>query len=435
MLICIEFSKKGAIMTFIKKLWDKITKTQSVLYPVFSIPKEHIIGSQAPDVKFKADEAYFELRICEQFLRDKREYWNEYNPLTLVISEFIYDKQKRSIPFVVGPKLLEELAQFDKDNQVRYHNTRVVGPTPYAGGDVAFFIGLFRIKTKDWARQALSLLETFAKAFDSSKLSNYLNIATPLMDGIESFFGMGKQMEFRLGERNVFSDGANAFSPNYFVFIRDDEKKIKREQFWVKDDRLYSGDKENELEIYKDKDYILYQINYLEKRNDYETFEFHKQWDNVQKSIWEGNWEMNKEHLISSFQQLIYLIRCSPDLISKQKKQLQLYYTGKFQEEQITYELSKNPMGTLESSDAIIIKAIENVANIDNNFIIALGKSWDYFRQQSINKPKTDKPIILTEADIQSALDSILLNDSSIKNLDLDKLTFTLNAGITKILD
>ena len=44
--------------------------------------------------KFAANEAYFEIRINEQFLRDKREYWNEYNPLTLVYSEFIYAEGK-----------------------------------------------------------------------------------------------------------------------------------------------------------------------------------------------------------------------------------------------------------------------------------------------------------------------------------------------------
>lgn len=78
-------------------------------YAAFQIQSDNILNSEDPDVGFKANEAYFELRICEQFLRDQREYWNQYIPVTLVLGDFIYSGKRREIPFVVGPDLLKGL--------------------------------------------------------------------------------------------------------------------------------------------------------------------------------------------------------------------------------------------------------------------------------------------------------------------------------------
>lgn len=72
--------------------------------------------------------------------------------------------------------------------------------------------------------------------FDTSKLTNYLNISGPIMAGIESFLDM-------------------------------------------KDDTA------SQLRHYRDQDYILYQVSRLDKRNDYSTFDFHRQWLDVQNDI------------------------------------------------------------------------------------------------------------------------------------------------------
>jgi hypothetical protein len=97
-----------------------------------------------------------------------------------------------------------------------------------------------RVKTKDWARPALSLLESIAKVFGPSKLTSYLNISGTLLDGIEGFIGLGDEMQFRLGQRDVFSDSetrqGNLFKPSYFVNVRDEEGAKKT--FWVKEDQL-----------------------------------------------------------------------------------------------------------------------------------------------------------------------------------------------------
>lgn len=415
--------------SFISRLWDRITHSATVLYPAFPIPPGRV-SPQLSSAGFGADEAYFELRICEQFLINKREYWNEYNPLTLVFSELIYGGARQSFPFVVGPSLLKGLEQLEGDEQVRYRNTRVVGPTPYRGDDVAVFVGLFRVRTRDWARQALSLLESVAKAFDSSKLSNYLNITRPLMDGIEAFFEMGDQMQFRLGQRDAFADpethSSNVFSPGYFVIIRDDEGSIRKDNFWVRDDQLYMGKNASQILPYREKDYVLYQFARLDKRNDYTTFDFHRQWEDVQKQIWSGN----EVRAIEGYQHLIALIRRSPDLIPSHMNQLAMLYRAKYQEELDSYKKSLDPtISIAENGASTFSRSLERMTrmNVGDRVIQTMTKSRDYFLEKATVRSYIRGPLHLYEEDIQEALNSQILNDVSVKLIEPDKLTAALS--------
>lgn len=416
---------------FISKIWDRLSHSASVLYPSFSVASDHVIGAQNQVGRFEAAEAYFELRICEQFLKDKREYWNEFNPLTLVFNEFIYSGKPQSFPFVVGPALLKGLEQLEGDEEVRYRNTRVVGPVPYQGDDVAIFVGLFRVQTRDWARQALSFMESVAKAFDASKLTSYLTITGPLMDGIESFLGMGSQMQFRLGQRNVFTDPetgqtGNAFSPGYLAIVRGDASTIDKDKFWVKENELYYGDKESNLARYRDHDYVLYQLVKLEKRNDYTTFDFHRQWEEVQKQIWSGN----KAKAIEGFQHLVALIRRSPDLISSHMNQLAILYRTRFQEESAAYEQSRDP------SISIVVSGSKSYSGslqrgsrlkLSDEALGGITLSRDLFLERANIRSQISGPVLMDETTIETALDSGTLGDPSIAHFDPGKLTVAMS--------
>lgn len=227
-------------------IWSKITHSESKIYPSFSIPTQNIIDETNCKVEleeFSAGNSYLQVRIREQFIKDKREYWNEYNPLSIVLTEMIYDGKHSMFPFIVGPGLLRSIEELEGNEGVHYRNTRIVGPVPYQGDDVALFIGLYRIKTKDWAKQAISLLESVAGSFDTNRLSEYLKIAQPILHGIEDFFGMGEQMQYRLGVRTAFTDpsihSAETLKPGHVVLLRSDESHVDCNKFWLKEGRLF----------------------------------------------------------------------------------------------------------------------------------------------------------------------------------------------------
>lgn len=315
-------------MSWISDMWDKVKHSPNVVNASFPIASNHILGAP-PALPFAAQKTYFELRIAEQFLSDKREYWNEYNPLSLSFCEFLYGTERPTFPFVVGPDLLKKVEQIEAQDRVRYLNTRVVGPTPYLGDDVTIFLGLFRMKTKDWAKQALMLLESITKTFDVTKLSAYLQIAAPVLEGINSFLGAGDNIQFRLGERNSFSDpanpGGNALAPGFRVMLRAKEQEVDQSKFWVKDNRLFFGTTANTLQPYTGSDFLLAQLIRLDQRPDYPTFDFEKEMQRVEEQIWNG------EETKANFQVVLSMIARNRDLVKPHKNILMAEYRARYQ--------------------------------------------------------------------------------------------------------
>lgn len=410
--------------------WDRLVHTPSVTLPSFQIPKERIVDFELDATPFKANEAYFEIRIAEQFLKDKREYWNEYNPLTVVLTEFIYNKKRDSFPFVVGPSLLNGIGQLEGNERIRYKNVRVVGPTPYIGDDITLFLGLFRVKTKDWAKQALGLLETVAGVFDSTKLTSYVNISGPLTDGIESFFDMGDQMQFRLGQRNSYADPrtnpTNSFVPGYYVIIRSDQTSINSSKFWIKDEQLYFGDNENTLINYSDNDYLLYKIVKSDTRNDYTTFGFHQLFEEAQNHIWQNNLPKAKE----TFQSVLLEVRRCADLIPPQIKQLTAFYSTKFEEERMAYVASVSPLvdGTEVTATNNIFANIlrgDTDAKFDTKALGFIKIGEEIFNNSLASGLRIGRPTRIDNNLIKSTLLSDLYNKPELLNINPDILSAT----------
>lgn len=416
-------------MANLSDVLEKIIKTDTVVFPSFAVDDRHVLDPAEKKLQFKKDEVYFEIRICEHFLKEKRKYWQDWNPLTIVLSEFIYDKQKRSFPFVVGPDLLKSIEELQGNESVRYSNTRVVGPTPYCGDQLALFVGLFRVEGNNWAKQTLNLLEGVAKAFDNTKLTGYINISAPILAGIEGFLGMGDKTQLRLGKREEFTDpstpAGTILTPGYFVMIRDKRMKLSeahKRKFWVRNNRLYYGDKESDLEPYSGNDYILYQITCHDVRKDIDTFDFHKHWEVVKKAIWKsGVEEAQKEYL-----HLIELLRGCPDLITPQMNLLQFEYRGRVQVElaakqkamnPFTFEPLKEKAATrsfrgVDVDSADIRRGIEDVVSLTNKFL-----------EEGIKKKKSETGSFeLEEGDLQKMFESSSLDKSLIVSVDRDQL-------------
>ena len=235
------------------------------------------------------------------YLQYDREWWRTFVPLSSIMTEFIFAGRLRTVPFVVGPGLLEAAPHVTKDSHVEYQNIRVAGPYPYAGDQLQLFAGLFRVETGNWATLALSLLEALAKAFDPTKLTSYLNIAAPLTDSLQGILGM-QEVESRLGIERAYTQPTDeepfgvlpreALRPTFEVLLRvpsKDVTEIERRNFWVKDGRLFHGAAEGTLREFRDADFLLLHITPLAARDDYTTFDFHKNdWLKVEDHLANG---------------------------------------------------------------------------------------------------------------------------------------------------
>ena len=320
---------------------DRVLRTRSQPPASFTITPERILDeSEAGEEQFlKPQASYFVIRLKQMHLRDQREYWREYRPFSSVVTAFLHAGERQEIPFVVGPEMLGEAVKLQDGDQVEYLNTRVAGPFPYEGDDLRLFVGLARVKTRDWAVNALGLLETFARAFDPSKLSQYLDVATPLAAGINSVLGM-QDVELRLGllRDYVQPRGRGGLKPNalqrrYEVLLNVPEQKLAssaRERFWIKDGRLFFGEDAATAQPYREADFLLYQIQPLAERADYTSFDFHKRyWPETVNMIW----EKNEQGAWQKLRLLAANLATCPDIVRPQRNLLLRMYKQQFDEE------------------------------------------------------------------------------------------------------
>ncbi len=418
-------------------IFEWIKRSPTKLDPAFFIPPERIIGRK-PKIAFKAKETYFEFRIAEQFLRDRREYWKEYNPITIVLGQFIYDGKRRSFPFIVGPNLLHELEKPPDKQRVRYKNTRVVGPTPYLGGDVTFFVGLYRVQIRDWAQEYLSLLETMAGAFDTTRLTSYLNYTTVVFKGIEKFLGMDKQCQDRITRYETFTDpsdnDSNPFLPGFYAIIKENNGTIEEDKLWVKHDQLYIGDNKSKIKPYLKNDYILYKINPIDKRKNPDTFDFHRIWKKIQKHIWADNEKMAEREFTNLMEQIF----CCPDLIKSTKNQFQFMYKKYYIEELAAFKNSINPKISIkEYGQNEYNEFIDTITNqeVENEIVDALSESQKLLFKGAKIKRKTDKrkiPMKVGRKEMNKILSSKILNKEAIKRINSKKLTSALSIGMSR---
>lgn len=301
------------------------------------IDAQQILDENFSPTSIASESSYFQIRLSEMLLRDKSEFLRSFIPLAVAVSKFKYDGQTREVPFLVGNQLLDSIDSYVEDGHVEYRNIRLLGPVPYTGDDVGFFIGLFRVQVSNLLEEVFGLLENIIGAFDLAKLTSYLPIAEMVSDGLANLMGM-KQIEMRLGTMDTFSNtksGTNRFRSGYLAFINCPENDIKENHLWVRDGLLMTGSDRKALERFTSHDYCLVQVEALTERPDLDTLPFHLQWKEAKANIWDGNMEAAKRNYLALMSQ----IANSPDLTETHRSILIQAYLANYQQEKELYNL------------------------------------------------------------------------------------------------
>jgi hypothetical protein len=306
----------------IKTLWEQIQKSSTKTPTRIKIPNTRSDHHQTTQ-PFQPNQQYFQIRINELYLSTSRKWFSEYDPLVFAATEFIYDKKAETVPFVVGPSLIEKNGQkAPTGGSTIFSNTRVAGLHPYRGGRLTLSIVLYRVKRKDYAQGLLKLIESVSSAIDfSTALRSYSKVAGVLLTGIETLFGLG-DTEPVIAIRKEFDPNAgDNLEPSYFVLIDKPESELKTEQLWVRDNQLVYGANLAEAKPFREADFVLYSIVQTSDRNDITTLPFYPLFERAKEAALQGDdksWERAKANLLSLHQTLAL----SPDLTPTQAKQL-----------------------------------------------------------------------------------------------------------------
>ncbi|MFA4902727.1 MAG: hypothetical protein WC600_08275 [Desulfobaccales bacterium] len=323
------------VSEFFESFWKGIQGEQTVLKFYHRIPDQQILPDGFTSQVFRPNESYFEIRLAEMFLASRRQYWQGFIPLGIILSDFLYNRQRQSVPFLVGNQLLKGLEQSVGGEYVEYYNTRIAGPVPYIGDDVGLFVGLFRSKVEDLSEGLFSFLETLIGAFDLGQIKPYLKIAGQVRTGLGHLLRLpGEKVQYRLGNRDTFVDptlkpeDAKKFREGYLAYINCPEDALDRDSLRVKEDRL-QVQTATTLEPLRSYDYCLIRLESLPARNDYTTFPWYDLWLQAVDRIYHGDITGATIKLMDFNQK----VRQSPDLTEGHQYKLIAMFQGNFDKE------------------------------------------------------------------------------------------------------
>jgi hypothetical protein len=303
----------------------------------FEIPAQNISNSGPVDVPFVSDHGYFQLKLSEMFLKDRREYWQEFLPFVLVICDFLYGGERRTVPVFAGKETLSGLKKYLENEPVEYRDTVLVGPTPFMGDDIGILIGLFRTRSADYAEQLMGMVGEIGKVFHIGELDRYLSLLKPLTHGINIVLGL-KDVEFRLGVRSVYTSGNNLKS-GFIALVNCPETALQRDQLWVNEDRLWIGTAHNKRRL-TDFDYCLLKVEFVGNRN-FAALPMAKLWNDIKGLVWAGH----QENAETTFLELCRQLSISSDVTRPDRFNLIRVYKMNLESEIDLYASTMRPLG------------------------------------------------------------------------------------------
>lgn len=303
------------MQNFIEKLMRK--QKQRIVFR--RLAEEHVQGERLPALPIEPNKSYFQISLCEMFLRDQRELWRNFIPMGLAISDFYFGGESQSLPAIVGNRQLGEAEQYIKGTYIDFRNSLVAGPVPYTGRNVGLFVGLFRVEVRDLAAGLFRLLDEVMGNMVGAGLTRYLELARPLGQGLAELLGM-KEMELRFGLRDEFSSRSGSpqqFRQGYLAYLNMPEEESAGDMLFVSEGRLHRQ-KGGRLRPVDDCDYCLVKIEHLPKRVDYANLSFYPLWTEVRKLL------LAKETAQAEWKRLELLqqIADSPDLTEEDREGL-----------------------------------------------------------------------------------------------------------------
>lgn len=257
----------------------KLISTPAVLPHYFKIPNENTADPASLEGTFETRNHYFSLRVNEMYLKESRKWFSRIEPMVISITEYMYNQQFISNPFVVGSTLLKDKMKGEGEGMI-FRDTRVAGLHPYAGGRFIINIALFQNETENYLKKTMKFLESVSGVFNDNiagMLRNFTRVSDVIVNGIEELINTDKTKPL-FGIRKEFDpDAGEAFAPGYYVMID------KSNNNWNAAD--FSVDKTNRLiynnQPFREDEYILFSITKTTERNDYMALPVYKKYDEI----------------------------------------------------------------------------------------------------------------------------------------------------------
>jgi hypothetical protein len=201
------------------------------------------------------------LRLAEMYLGASRTLWRRAYPLVHGFT----NHNGREEHNVAGPGQLQEIGGGNLDRLIVL-NSRLAGPTPFTGGEVAVLVGLWSVAGDDAAK---ALVTTVGAV--SGLLGAVGPPVTAIIDvvksSVESILSLD-QTVLRLGVNDTFFPG-NPLRAGFYVGIGAPAAAVDADRLWLRAGHLVAGPDPVVAKPYNDHDYFVVQVERRDVRDDW----------------------------------------------------------------------------------------------------------------------------------------------------------------------
>lgn len=307
-----------------ESIWEGLLRKRTRQTVTTSIPPD---AAAAPGMA--SGGGYFQIHLAEMYLQYERALWQTYAPATLVVCDFKYGQSDVRVPFFVSTQLLAGIAAANLDKtRVRFHDTRVLGPVPYVGGQVGVFAGLFRTVIKDQRKALFSVFEKIMGTPIAAGLGPYVQLADKISDELMGMLGMS-DVECIVAERNVYGTSVRTLANGYLAILDCEQQALEGRELEIVGGGLHvrtsTGSQPMDL-----CNYCLLRLETTLTRDDVTTLPFHAKWKEAQAMLLEGKAPEAKSALMECQMALLK----SDDLTEDHKYSLIEFYQAAFFKDQ-----------------------------------------------------------------------------------------------------
>lgn len=308
-----------------RRLWKAISATQAQPRTNFIIPNSNVVPFISSDSPLQPKQDYFQVRVNQMFLEKSRQWHIKYDPAVLVITEFMYNGEFVSVPFMVGPSMLEEKGIQAPAGTTIIADTRVAGIHPYRGDRIIVRLVLYQVARDNYPRKMLNLVETATKELDVSiSLSQYLKVADVIISGFETLMGLKACIPVMAYSKEFDRMAHDPLQDAFIILVDRPLGTLSKEQTWVIDNNLYIGESLSSTRPFVENDFVLFSIKRTpDVRDDIERLDFQVLWKQAYlKAAKPSDWPLAKAALATLYE----AIDLSPDLTDPHKSTLKCYY-------------------------------------------------------------------------------------------------------------
>lgn len=340
-----------------REFFEGLLREPAVVPTTVWIPDQRA-AAPAPPGALEAPTGYFTVRLSEMFLTDARYLFAELTPATFFMADFHYGGKEVSQPCFVGKELMKDkLEKIGGDKlRIRFKDTLVIGPTPYAGGDVGLFVGLFQAKIADHRAALFSVFETLFSSVGMDGVSAYIKVADKLSSIIFASLG-APDVKCLLAERRVIGLGKSPES-GYLVYLHGGKGEVRGDSLVVQDGFLHR-DQSGHLTPVTDLDFCVVRIERTVERNDYMSMAFHSPWKKAHEKMLDQKVQEAQALMLECAQQIVR----SHDLSEDNKVSLIKYYQSKLiAARSLLLDLDRNPASPSRGGGVALLRQMQSSA-------------------------------------------------------------------------